>query len=274
MRVKRINFFANPRKPEAVNGLQQAIHIAKHHGYECGVDERIVGHVTDCAACEERSEPPELLVALGGDGTILMAASLTVEKRVPILGINFGRIGFLSEIALPAFDEALTRIENGDYALEERMLLKCSINGEREYLCLNDALIGKSTSLGVIGVNVAIDGVDAGTVFGDGLVVSTPTGSTAYSMSAGGPVIAPGLNAILVTPICPHSFSFRPIVASETSVLRLTVSSEACLALDGANTTVTVLPSDVIELSKAREAAQFIRFDPKNFYSLIREKLS
>lgn len=271
MRNKRIDFFTNPHKPEAVDGLMEAIHIAHQHGYACCAEERLAGYLGGCV--EQGKGEPDLLVALGGDGTILMAASLAVQKNVPLLGINFGRIGFLSEISLSEFDTALARIENGAYTLEPRMMLRCIVNGKSEYLCLNDALLIKDGTSGVIGIHVFIDGIDAGTVFGDGVVISTPTGSTAYSMSAGGPVIAPGLDAILITPICPHTFSFRPIVACAKADMKFLVEGEGRLVLDGVNTVALTKP-DFIEIRKAGEYAQFIRFSQKNFYALIREKLS
>ncbi len=271
MRNRRIDFFTNPHKPEAVNGLLEAIRTAHRHGYACGADERLSGYLN--GSVEWEGGAPDLIVALGGDGTILMAASLAVQKSVPLLGINFGRIGFLSEISLPEFDAALTRVENGDYRLEPRMMLRCVVNGESEYICLNDALLTKGGTSGVVGVHVEIDGVDAGTVFGDGIVVSTPTGSTAYSMSAGGPVIAPGLDALLITPICPHTFSFRPIVAAADAKMKFSLKGEGWLSLDGVNT-VKLTEKDEVAVSMADAYAQFIRFSRKNFYALIREKLS
>lgn len=271
MRNKRIDFFTNPHKPEAVNGLREAIHIALRHGYTCGAEERVASYLGNLVEGEGREA--DLVVALGGDGTILMAASLAIQKRAPLLGINFGRIGFLSEISLQEFDAALTRIENGNYMLEPHMMLRCDVNGQFGHLCLNDAFFTKSVSSGVVGVHVEIDGADAGTVFGDGVVVSTPTGSTAYSMSAGGPVIAPGLDAILVTPICPHTFSFRPIVAAAGATMRLSVTGDGCLVLDGTNV-ASLTHNDVVEIRRSAENVQFIRFDRKNFYALIREKLS
>jgi NAD+ kinase len=271
MRNRRIDFFTNPHKPEAVNGLMEAIRIAHLHGYICGANESLAGYLH--GSVEGEGSAPDLIVALGGDGTILMAASLAVQKTVPLLGINFGRIGFLSEISLPEFDAALTRIENGDYKLESRMMLRCFVNGESEYTCLNDAILTKYGTSGVVGVSIEIDGIDAGTVFGDGVVVSTPTGSTAYSMSAGGPVIAPGLDALLITPICPHMFSFRPIVAAADAKMKFTLKGEGWLSLDGVNT-VKITEKDEIAVSVADVYAQFIRFSRKNFYALIREKLS
>lgn len=271
MRSKRIDFFTNPHKPEAVNGLLEAIRMAHRHGYVCGADECLAGYLGDGVTCEVST--PELLVALGGDGTMLRAANLAVQRNIPLLGINFGRIGFLSEISLSEFDASLARLENGDFRLEPHMMLACSVNGERDYRCLNDALFTKDGSTGVVGVRVEIDGIDAGTAFGDGVVVSTPTGSTAYSMSAGGPVIAPGLDAILVTPICPHTFSFRPIVAAAGAEMTFSLRGGGWLSLDGVNT-VRLTERDVVKVRKANEYAQFIRFDRKNFYALIREKLS
>ncbi|MCE5234555.1 MAG: NAD(+)/NADH kinase [Clostridiaceae bacterium] len=271
MREKRIDFFTNPRKPEAVNGLLEAIRLAHRHGYACGAEECLKGYLDGCIEAENGTS--SLVVALGGDGTILMAASLAIQKKAPLLGINFGRIGFLSEISLSEFDAALTRFENGDYRLEPRMMLCCTVNGESEHLCLNDALFTKVGSSGVVGVHVEIDGADAGTVFGDGVVVSTPTGSTAYSMSAGGPVIAPGLDAILVTPICPHTFSFRPIVAAADARMNFSVKGEGFLSLDGVNA-VKLTENDVVSVRRAEEYVRFLRFTEKNFYALIREKLS
>ena len=214
----------------------------------------------------------DFIVSLGGDGSVLSASDFASYKQVPILGINNGRVGFLTEIEISDFSSALTRIYNNDFSIYKRMMLSCSVN-EREFISLNDFTIYKSFFAGIAHLNITINGIYAGEVFCDGIVISTPTGATAYSISAGGPIIAPGLDAILVTPICPHSLSVRPIVTSPDSQIDICCISDGVLARAG-ETAYMLNAGSKITLKAAKSSCDFISLSEYNLYSLIREKLT
>ncbi|NLB61262.1 MAG: NAD(+)/NADH kinase [Clostridiales bacterium] len=214
----------------------------------------------------------DFVVAVGGDGTMLMASKYSSNKGVPLLGINMGRIGFLSEIEIDNFETALIKMYSGDYVLNKRMMLN-SVDSGKSFNSLNDFTVYKSSFTEILDLGIEIDGIYAGRVFCDGLVVSSPTGSTAYSISAGGPVIAPGLDVIIITPICPHSLAFRPIVASADAIINLTVYSGGSFAADG--TFIRELKeNEMISVKKSEYTCDFIELSKKNIYSLIRDKLT
>ncbi len=216
---------------------------------------------------------PELLVVVGGDGSLLRFAAVAAERDIPILGVNLGRIGFLSEIAAEEFGNALERILSGDYRVEERMMLRCCVDGCECANCLNDVLVFKQSFSGTIQVGLSCDGKDVGTVFCDGIIASTPTGSTAYNLSAGGPVVTQNLEAIAVTPVCSHTLHVRPIVSSADSVWSFHVSGTGFVAGDGIRLR-KVNPDDAIVVTKSERRVKFIRFGEQNVFELIHRKLS
>ncbi len=214
----------------------------------------------------------DLIAVVGGDGTIIRYAKTAVCEDIPILGIHQGRVGFLSEIDCCSFSDSLERINRGDYVFEERMMLACSINDGRETPCINDVIVSKPTFSGTAEIYLEIDGMQAGHLYGDGIIAASPTGSTAYSLSAGGPVVAPGLDAIVITPVCPHTLSFKPIVCSSCSKIVLRVGRAGHVAADGDQIAV-VDKTDLITVKAYDRRARFLRFDTLNLYSRIREKL-
>ena len=214
----------------------------------------------------------DFLCVFGGDGTILRFAVPAAKANVPILGVHFGRVGFLSEVEENDFENALSRLIAGDYQLEDRLMLSSSINGASPVDCLNDVLIFKHSFSGTVEVSVEIDDKPAGRIICDGIIAATSTGSTAYSLSAGGPVIAPGLDAIVISPVCPHALRFRPIVASAGSKLRFTVSGKARVAADG-STLGEISGADCVHVSCSPQRATFVRFREQNLFELIQRKL-
>jgi NAD+ kinase len=228
-----------------------------------------------CSAKEIREMPdaPDLLVVIGGDGTLLRFAAAAAEREIPILGVNLGRIGFLSEITAEQFSEALLRIQVGEGFVEERMMLECRINGEEYPSCLNDVLISKKSFSGTIQVDLYCDGKSVGSVFSDGIIASTPTGSTAYNLSAGGPVVTQNLDSIVVTPVCSHTLHIRPIVSAPDSVWAFHVNGEGFVAGDGIKLR-RVDPDDRITVTRSERKTKFIRFSEQNVFDLISRKLT
>lgn len=216
---------------------------------------------------------PDLLVVIGGDGTLLRFASVAAQRDIPLLGVNLGRIGFLSEIALNEFSEAIVKIQRGDYRVEERMTLLCSINGAPFASCLNDVLISKQSFSGTIQIDMYCDGQSVGSVFSDGIIASTPTGSTAYNLSAGGPVVTQNLDSIVVTTVCSHTLHIRPIVSAPDAIWTFHVNGEGFVSGDGIKLS-RVNPNDCISVTRSDRRVRFIRFREQNVFELIRQKLT
>lgn len=265
----KLIFFTNPNKPDAEGLLPAMLAAAENKGVS-----------TLTAVGDEELEPlmdagggdADLVVTVGGDGTILRAVSSAAKRSIPVLGVNLGRVGFFSEIAAENFDDALEKLISGDYNIERPAMLACFVNGECYGSTLNDFSIHRQELASITHLDLFVDGDSVGDVMADGLIAATPSGSTAYTMSAGGPVVAPKLDCILVTPICPHSLTVRPIVASGDSEIRVRVKCTCRLSGDGRNLRVLV-PGDEAVFKKSEITAGFVRFSKRNVFRLIREKL-
>lgn len=227
----------------------------------------------------------DLLITLGGDGTLLWGARLVAERDVPVLGINLGHMGFLTSVNQDGIEEVLPRVFRGDYVVDSRSTLEARLVGEdgsqhARYLALNDFVIHKGGMARVTRLELLVGVGDAqeeiGGFSGDGVVISTPTGSTAYSLSAGGPIVAPGMNCINVTPICPHTLAVRPLVISSdetVTVLPLDRAGTLALTVDGqVETEVSRGESVVIRQAEAR--VDLIRIPGQTFFATLRHKLN
>ena len=261
----RIGFAANMEKDGVEAHRDSMMRFASEAGLEC----RFYASADEV---EADASKPDCLVVIGGDGCLLRYARPAALCGIPILGVNLGRIGFLSEILTGEFPDALLRLQRGDYAIMERMMLSARVNGGAPSICLNDVLTFKHSFSGVAQIAVSVDDTDVGTVFCDGIVAATPTGATGYSLSAGGPVVAPGLDAIVVTPICSHTLHFRPVVSAPEANWTFRVIGKGAVAVDGMRA-YAVATGDVIEVTRADVRAKFISFERKNIFSLIQKKL-
>jgi len=227
----------------------------------------------------------DLLVTLGGDGTLLWGARMVADLDVPVLGINLGHMGFLTSVTLNGMEEALERLFAGDYVLDSRSTLEAVVTEEggqprERYLALNDFVIHKGGMARVTHLSLLVGEGEATEEIvrfaGDGVVVSTPTGSTAYSLSAGGPIIAPAMGCILVTPICPHTLAVRPLVIHSGEMVTVNgVGPDGSLVLtvDGqAGTSLSAGESVIIQQADAR--VHLVRFSGQTFFSTLRQKLN
>ena len=221
----------------------------------------------DCAGAV-----PDVVVAFGGDGTMLRAVSECSQKSVPILGVNLGKVGFLTEIGCENLQEAAKKLLNGEYFVEKRIMLQI-VSGDKKYYALNEAALSGSLCR-VAEVTVEIDGTLADKVRADGMLVSTPTGSTAYSLACNGPVLSPDVEAFIINAICPHSLHSCPIVVGSGSQITLKSESEGLnLVVDG--TIVEKSGKNItLQIGKAPVSAEFIRFSKQNFYNRLLHKLS
>lgn len=261
-----IIFVANSGKAGAASVCSEAMHIASEKGYHCYAFDPA------CPPSADVLKDTVFLAAIGGDGTILKTVPFATAHDLPILGINLGRVGFLSEILPGEFSNILDMLQAGNMHIEHRMMIRCNVNGSHTYHCLNDVLLYKQSFSGVAHISLRIDEIDAGTVFCDGMIVSTPTGSTGYSISAGGPVISPGLDACIIAPVCSHSLLARPIVTSAAARIELRMLSDGCLYADGQKV-LDVDPEDTVFVTRSEIHAKFLRVGAHNLYDLIREKL-
>jgi NAD+ kinase len=218
----------------------------------------------------------DLVVVLGGDGTLLSIAHVAARKNVPVMGVNLGSLGFLTEVPLNEMRLALDAFLGGNEdIISPRWLLESKFK-DGVNLSLNDVVINKGALARMIQVKVWIDEREIQTVKADGLIVSTPTGSTAYSLSAGGPIIQPYIPAILLTPICPHTLTFRPTVISSSSRIKiqlLTSGEEVYMTLDGQRG-APMVKNDVVEVRRADCELRLVSSPKRNYFDLLQEKLS
>jgi NAD+ kinase len=220
------------------------------------------------------------LITLGGDGTMLRGARLLGGREVPILGVNLGRLGFLTSCGQDQLDDALDRFARGDYLAEIRMQLEAhsqTIRGEerRSWLALNDVVLHKGGFARVVKLRVLVDGEDVGVYAADGVIISTPTGSTAYNLSAGGPVVLPTQHLIITTPISPHTLAIRPLVVpadSEVTVRAEDGPEELLVTIDGQVGTMFA-PGDSLVVRRAAASVVVVRFPETTFFSVLRRKL-
>lgn len=222
----------------------------------------------------------ELAIVVGGDGTLLHAARRMAPHGVPLIGVNLGRLGFLTDVPLAHAHQDIGRILDGDYVMQERMMLAVEVRrGESvraSLLAFNDAVVGKGAVERLLEVRVRVDGEFVTSVRADGLIVATPTGSTAYALSAGGPILHPTLEALIVVPICPHTLSQRPIALRAGSLIELAPSElahgNAHVALDG-RIVADLAVGDTVQVRRAERTVRLIRLPGHSDFDALRSKL-
>lgn len=267
----------------AADCAKRVISILLEEGMFPFVDYETAGLLGDCGAeagdRDDLFESCDIVVAIGGDGTIFHCAVDAVLYEKPILGINSGRLGFLSQMEAGDLSP-LSQLKNGDYSVSERMLLEVTVHrrrGDEVRYALNDVVLSRSHLGRIIDMEVSYGSSVVGAYRADGIIFSTPTGSTAYSLSAGGPIIDPGLECIVMTPTCPHSLNNRSIVFGprKTIDIRTTMPGERerlFVVVDGANLE-PVEEGESITIGKSKRVSRFISFQNQNFYQTLKEKL-
>lgn len=237
-----------------------------------------IGHTNSVS----RTELPELvdvILVFGGDGTFLGVSRLVCKYNIPILGVNLGGLGFLTEITLDELYPMMECILSGKYEVETREMLCAAINRKAErvgnYVVLNDVVVNKGAVARIIDLAIYINGSHVTTFKADGIILSTPTGSTAYSLSAGGPIVYPTLPLTIITPICPHTLTDRPLVVSNETTVRvkvLTDTPDIYLTLDG-QVGVNLRMGDVIEVGKADTSVRLIKSPFRDYFTILKTKL-
>lgn len=278
-----IGIITHPKKPEAVDTARELVRWLRERGVRFVLDaaSALLLGSKDSAFRPGSGDPGiDLAIVLGGDGAILKAARELAALRVPILGVNFGRLGFLTELEAGDLFGALDRVLAGSYIIDERTMVEASVMRQgREvtrFCGLNDAVVGKGAFARIVMLSLYVNGEYFVTYPADGIVVATATGSTAYSLSAGGPLVNPGLDVLVVTPICPHTLFQRPMVLRGDEEVRIVVAGQGedvALTVDG-QVGFGLVPDDEVILRKSRHTTRFIRFSGRGFYRIVRERLS
>ena len=285
--IKRIGIVLKPHQPDALKTICNLVawlaerDITLVGGPE--IEREQIEHQTGCAVPQVESEKlaaeVDLMLVLGGDGTMIATARMIGDQEVPVLGVNYGGLGYLAEFRIEELYSALESILSGNYRLDRRVMLAVELRRGTEppktSRVLNDVVINKSALARIIEIETYFDRHYVSSFRADGLIVSTPTGSTAYNLSAGGPVIFPSMNAVVITPICPFTLSNRPIVVPDNAEIELllkTDNEEVALTLDG-QVGFSMQVEDRVVIRKSRTTFNIIQPSNRNYFDVLRDKL-
>ena len=275
--MKKVCVIANAVKETAQERAEQVRIFFSERGIECVV---LLDDFTEKTSYESvLRDDMECAVVLGGDGTLIHVARKLAEKKIPVFGINMGNLGFLTHADSGKAKAALEFLIAGEYCIEERMMLEASVDGQEFGTALNDVVLTRNGFSRIISVGIFVNGKPVCNYRGDGVIVATPTGSTGYNLSAGGPVVASKTELFLITPICPHSLSARSILLSAEDELHIVIKEEkktqdeeAILTLDGQRAK-DLAAEDTIVIRKSDKKAYFIQLDDNSFFDALHRKL-
>lgn len=285
--IKRVGIVVKPHHPEALKTLCGVIDWLHQRGIGLAggpeIERDRIALETGCAVevieTEKLAASVDLMLVLGGDGTMIATARMLGDTEVPVLGVNYGGLGYLAEFRIEELYSALEAIIDGNYIVEKRVMLAVELLRGDESVTrsrvLNDVVINKSALARIIEIEAYFNQQFVNSFRADGLIVSTPTGSTAYNLSAGGPVIYPTMNAVVVTPICPFTLSNRPIVVPDESLIELrliTQNEDVALTLDG-QVGFPLKPEDRVVIRKSRTSFNLVQPMNRNYFEVLRDKL-
>ena len=281
--MKRIGLIANADKPDALELLVELMDWLSERGVEVLIEKepaRLVNKEKFAASLEDVIST-DMVVVLGGDGTILRASRLTAPKGTPMLGVHFGQYGFITEVYPPDAKGALERVLQGDFRISERMMLNARmIRGQDEigiWTAMNDVVVSKGPLARMLSLHTSVCEKHIATYAADGIIVSSPTGSTAYSLSAGGPVVNPNVRVMIITPICPHTLNARSLVIPDNESVQIVAVYEAeetdvMLTVDG-QLGFHMMAGDKVDVSRAEFPARLVVWDPWSFYAKLQSRL-
>ncbi|HKK01593.1 MAG TPA: NAD(+)/NADH kinase [Desulfuromonadales bacterium] len=279
--MKRVGIFTKRNNPNAVKLAREITVWLQERKVEVFHDEDLAREMGDGHGYPAGSIPAmvNLIIVLGGDGTLISVARLVGDLRTPILAVNLGSLGFLTEITLAELYPVLERTLQGEFAVSTRMMLEAVIrrNGHEvgHYRVLNDVVINKGALARIIDMETSVDGSYLTTFKADGLIIATPTGSTAYNLAAGGPIIHPGLHCLVISPICPHMLTNRPILVSDESFITVVVQfqdEDVVLTADG-QVGMPLQGGDVMEVRRSKSSTLLVRSPSKDYFEVLRTKL-
>jgi NAD+ kinase len=279
--MKRIGIIVKAESPDAQALLKELAPWLRARGKEPMLDPPTAALVGETASYPKKdiATLADMLVVLGGDGTMLAAARLVEGRPIPILGVNAGGLGFLTAVARGEAFTALERVFSKAFSEEERLMLRARVVRRGEEViaaaALNDAVVSKGALSHMVQLEISINGQFVTRLRGDGLIVSTPTGSTAYSMAAGGPILNPSVHALILTPICPHTLTNRPIVIPQGVLVEVVLVSKdqgATATFDG-QVGIALQPGDTLEIRASENRTRLIRFPDRSYYDMLSNKL-
>jgi NAD+ kinase len=277
--IRAIGLVAKYQEPKATEMVRWLVPWLKKRGRKVYVENGIARSGGISSSKKEMAAKADLIISLGGDGTLLNIAPLVERPEVPILGVNLGGLGFITEVAAGELKSVLTQTLEGEYQTEQRMTLEIQLKGKtgkpHRFRVLNDAVITKGARSRIINLETYVDDEYLCNYRADGLIISTPTGSTAYSLAAGGPILEPALSAIILTPLCPHTLTNRPIVVPGSAGIRVTLRSfgdTVFLSPDGQQG-VRLNNGDKVEARDYGLPVSLIKLPSRSYYEILREKL-
>jgi len=280
--IRRVRIVGKMQSRKALAGMQRAAALLEKRGIELVLDAataHALGRRARRRSRKSDAAPADLHVVIGGDGTLLSAAREVAHRPRPILGVNVGSLGFLTETSLEEMEEVLKEVLEGRYAVDRRMMLQAILRRGGKTVArqpvLNDVVINKGALARIIDLELTIDKKFVTHYKADGLIVSSPTGSTAYSLSAGGPIIDQSMGALVITPICPHTITMRPLVVSEECLVEIVLHSdqtETYLTLDG-QVGHPLREGDRVQVRRDRSHVLMVRSRRKSYFEVLRHKL-
>jgi NAD+ kinase len=280
---KSVVIVSKPARAELAQVVTRLAQWLKAHDFSVIVDRETAEQVApDGYETIERSQiaerNPAFVIVLGGDGTLLAAARQVASSKIPILGVNLGSLGFLTEVALAELYPMLEAVYEQRCAIEKRAMLQCELvrNGKcvEQFEALNDIVVSKSAIARIADFDFFLDGAFMSNYKADGIIIATPTGSTAYSLAAGGPILAPNVHAFVITPVSPHSLTTRPLVVHDSAVMEIEVKTteETYLTVDGQVGT-PLCSKDRVKCRRSEDEIQLFHFAGKSFFDVLRQKL-
>ncbi|MCD6582368.1 MAG: NAD(+)/NADH kinase [Desulfuromusa sp.] len=280
--MKKVGIYAKKNHPDAEQIASDICKRFKLEQVEVLLEDSLaeqIGQVNGYAG-EDIPELVDLIIVLGGDGTLISVARLVAERNIPIVGVNLGRLGFLTEITRDELPEMLEQLITDDYQVSDRMMLDAFIHRDDEvvgkFTVLNDVVINKGALARIIDMETYVDGRYLTSYKADGLIISTPTGSTGYNLAAGGPIIYPDINSLLITPICPHMLTNRPIMVWSRSVIEIKVKFEDDVVFFTADGQIgrKLLPGDRVEVRRSESRTRLVSSPSKDYFEILRTKLN
>src|SRR6266566_2169251 len=277
--IRTVGLVAKNQEPKAVDMVRWLVPWLKQRGKKVLVENGLARTRGTSCTKKEMATKADLIISLGGDGTLLNIAPLVERPDVPILGMNLGGLGFITEVAVDELESVLAKILEGDYEVEKRMTLEVRVNTKngklRKFRVLNDAVIAKGARSRIIDLETYVGDDYLCTYRADGLIISTPTGSTAYSLAAGGPILEPALGAIVLSPICPHTLTNRPIVVPSKAAIRVTLRSfgDTVILIPDGQQGVQLNNGDQVEARDYGLPVSLIKLSSRSYYEILREKL-
>jgi NAD+ kinase len=277
--IRAVGLVAKYQEPKAADMVGWLVPWLERHGKKVFVEDGLEGKGGISSNKKEIATKADLIISLGGDGTLLNIAPLVERPDVPILGVNLGGLGFITEVNVDELESVLTKTLEGDYEVEKRMTLKIRVQSKKgkpyEFRVLNDGVIAKGARSRIIDLETYIGQDFLCTYRADGLIISTPTGSTAYSLATGGPILEPTLGAIVLSPICPHTLTHRPIVVPGNAAIHVTLRSfgdTVILSPDGQQG-VSLNNGDKVEAQDYGTPVSLIKIPSRSYYEILRGKL-